>query len=376
VTPKIVHYLQEKQPATPCIVVDLDQVTRNYEEMGLAFPTARIFYALKANPGRPILQRLAALGSGFDAASWEEIEMCLAAGAPPDRISFGNTIKKASAIRRARAAGIDLFVFDSPEELEKIAENAPGARVFCRIVVATDGAIFPLARKFGTGTDMALELMHRAPELGLIPYGLSFHPGSQQVGPEAHEAAIGQVAMLFDALAHDGIKLKMINLGGGFPSRYQDEIAPIAEFGHGIGRALAYHFGDDQPEVLLEPGRYMVGNAAAIETEVVLVSHRSRTDPLRWVYLDIGVFGGLNEAVDENTRYVITTPHDGGPTGPVIIAGPTCDSADTLYEKSNNRLPLALTSGDRVRFHSAGAYVTTYATNGFNGFKPLDEHYI
>jgi ornithine decarboxylase len=376
VTPKIAAFLNAEKRPTPCIVVDLDKVEQNYLDMRAAFPHAKIFYALKANPGRPILERLASLGCGFDAASWEEIDMCLKAGADPAKISFGNTIKKAVSIRRAREAGIDLFVFDSPEELEKIAANAPGARVFCRLVVATDGAIFPLARKFGTGTDMALELMHRVVALGLVPYGLSFHPGSQQTGPEAHEAAIGQVAMLFDTLAKDGIELQMINLGGGFPSRYQDEVAHISEFGTHIGRALAYHFDNNIPEVILEPGRYMVGDAAALEAEVVLVSHRAKNDPLRWVYLDIGVFGGLNETMDENTRYLITTPHDGSATGPVVIAGPTCDSFDTLYEKTNNRMPLALTSGDRVRFHNTGAYVTTYATNRFNGFEPLDEYYI
>ncbi len=375
-TPKIEQFLDAHELPTPCIVVDLEKVEQNYRDMRAAFPAARIYYALKANPGRPILKRLASLGCGFDAASWEEIEMCLEAGAPPERISFGNTIKKVSAIKRAHAAGIDLFVFDSPEELEKIAEHAPGARVFCRLVVATEGAIFPLARKFGTGTDMALELMARAPTMGLVPYGLSFHAGSQQTGAEAYEAAIGQVAMLFDALEHEGIKLRMINLGGGFPSHYQEEVPPISAFGHHIDRALTYHFGNDLPEVILEPGRAMVGDAAALETEIVLVSHRSKTDPTRWVYLDIGVYGGLNETMDENTRYVITTKHDGTPTGPVVIAGPTCDSFDTLYEKSNNRLPLALKAGDRLRFHSTGAYVTTYATNGFNGFKPLDEHYI
>ncbi len=375
-TPKIERFLTDRQPETPCLVVDLDRVEDNYRAMVAAFPQSRIFYAIKANPARPVLERLVALGANFDAASWEEISMCLAAGATPDRISFGNTIKKAAAIRRAREAGIDLFVFDSAEELAKIAEHAPGARVFCRLIVATDGAAFPLSRKFGTHTDMAVELMQQAAALGLVPYGLSFHPGSQQVGPDAHEAAIGQVAMLFDELEQHGIKLAMINLGGGFPTRYQDEIAPVADFGRGIGRALAFHFGNDLPEVLLEPGRYLVGDAGVVESEVVLVSQRSKTDPLRWVYLDIGRFGGLAETEDESTRYHITTPHDGGPDGPVIIAGPTCDSADTLYERSNNRMPLALTAGDRVRLHAAGAYISTYASTGFNGFKPLDEYYV
>ncbi len=375
-TPKIERFLAERAPETPCLVVDLDRVEANYLSMAAAFPQARIFYAIKANPARPVLERLVSLGASFDAASWEEISMCLEAGAPPERISFGNTIKKASAIRRAREAGIDLFVFDSEAELEKLAECAPGARVFCRLIVATEGAAFPLARKFGTHADMAVELMKKAGELGLVPYGLSFHPGSQQVGPDAHEAAIGQVAMLFDDLEQQGIKLGMINLGGGFPTKYQEEIPTIANFGHGIGRALSFHFGNDLPEVFLEPGRYLVGDAGVLESEVVLVSQRSKTDPLRWVYLDVGKFGGLSETEGECTRYRITTPHDGGPEGPVIIAGPTCDSADTLYERNNNKMPLALKAGDRVRLHATGAYVTTYASTGFNGFRPLDEYYV
>jgi ornithine decarboxylase len=375
-TPKIDRFLQVEQPPTPCLVVDLDRVEANYRAMRDALPQARIYYAVKANPARPVLERLVALGSCFDAASWEEIELCLAAGAAPDRISYGNTIKKVGAIRRAVQAGIDLFVFDCAAELEKLAEHAPGARVFCRLVVGTVGSVFPLARKFGAHMDMAGELMIRARDLGLDPYGLSFHAGSQQLSPEAHEAAIGQVAMLFDELESQGVKLRMINLGGGFPTRYGEDIPAIASFTEGIDRALRFHFGDDQPEVLVEPGRYMVGNAGLVSTEIVLVSSRAKNDPLRWVYLDIGRFGGLAETENEATRYVFRTPHDGAEDGPVIIAGPTCDSADTLYEKSGYRMPLALTAGDRIEILATGAYVSTYASTGFNGFRPLGEYYI
>ena len=97
---------------------------------------------------------------------------------------------------------------------------------------------------------------------------------------------------------------------------------------------------------------------------------------MRWVYLDIGRFGGLAETEGESIKYRITTPHDGRKTGPVAIAGPTCDGADILYETSNYRLPLALTSGDRVELLSTGAYVATYASTRFNGFAPLAEHYL
>ncbi len=375
-TQKAQHFLDEQAPQTPCLVVDLDRVEENFRTARAAFPEARIFYALKANPAAPILRRLVGLGSHFDAASVEEIEFCLAAGAAPERISFGNTIKKATAIRRAFEAGIRLFVFDCEAELEKIAEHAPGARVFCRLGVGTDGAVFPLARKFGCDPAHAAELLVRAAELGLEPYGVSFHAGSQQTSTEAHEAAIGQAAMLFDDLERAGISLRMINLGGGFPTRYQEDVPDIGAFGERLHHALAFHFGNRIPEILVEPGRLLVGDAGMLESEVVLVSRRGRNDPVRWVYLDIGRFGGLSETEGEATKYRITTPHDGGPDGPVIIAGPTCDSADTLYEKAGYRMPMALAAGDRVRFHAAGAYVTTYATTGFNGFKPLAEYYI
>ena len=375
-TPKIERFLHAEQPETPCLVLDLDRVEENFAAMRAAFPDAHIYYAVKANPAAPVLRRLVGLGSCFDAASWEEIEMCLEAGAAPDRISFGNTIKKASAIRRARAAGIDLFVFDSQAELEKIAEAAPGARVFCRLAVGTAGSTFPLTRKFGTGMDEAAALMVRARDLGLDPFGLSFHVGSQQVRPEAHEAAIGQVAMLFDELEREGIRLQMIDLGGGFPTRYDEDIPAIGVFAGGIERALSFHFGNARPLVFLEPGRYMVGSAGLVSTEVVLVSQRSPTEETRWVYLDIGKFGGLSETEGEATRYVLRTPHDGTEDGPTVIAGPTCDSADILYEKQPYRLPLALKTGDRIEILAAGAYVTTYASTGFNGFRPLAEHYI
>jgi ornithine decarboxylase len=168
----------------------------------------------------------------------------------------------------------------------------------------------------------------------------------------------------------------MVNLGGGFPTRYEDDIPAIDVFADGIERALRFHFGNDLPEILIEPGRYMVGNAGLVSTEVVLVSSRAKNDPMRWVYLDIGRFGGLAETEGEATRYRFRTPHDGAEDGPVIIAGPTCDSADTLYEKAGYRMPLALQAGDRIEILATGAYVTTYASTGFNGFTPLAEYYL
>lgn len=372
---KIARYLVDHQPATPCLVLDIDRVEANFRRIRDALPLARIYYAVKANPAPPILDRLVRLDSSFDAAGIEEIDACLAAGAAPSAISYGNTIKKVSAIRAAVAAGVSLFAFDSDEELDKLAQHAPGSRVYCRILVENDGADWPLSRKFGTTIEHARALMVRAAELGMDPYGLSFHVGSQQTTTSSYETAIGRVAMLFTDLQDAGVNVRMVNLGGGFPVRYRDEVPGIDSFADAIMGAMTEHFGNALPEMLIEPGRSVVGDAGVVSAEVVLVS-RKGSDPVRWVYLDIGRFGGLAETEGESIKYRIETPHDGGTMGPVAIAGPTCDGADILYERSNYRLPLALTHGDRVALLATGAYVTTYASQRFNGFIPLAEHYI
>ncbi|KDE19819.1 ornithine decarboxylase [Acetobacter aceti 1023] len=374
--PKITRFFAEQKPATPCLVLDVDAVADRYCALGKALPQARIYYAVKANPAQPILRRLVELGSCFDAASWEEVSLCLQAGASPDSISFGNTVKKVSAIRAAYAAGVRMFVFDCREELEKLAEHAPGSRVYCRLLVDNYGAEWPLSRKFGTTVESAKELMLAAREMGLDPYGLSFHVGSQQLSAEAYEVAIARAAALFTDLSAAGLDLRMVNLGGGFPIRYRDDVPEIDHFTTAIFRAMTEYFGNALPEMLVEPGRFIVGEAGVVRSEVVLVSARGRKDGLRWVYLDIGRFGGLAETENESIRYAIRTSRDGSPTGRVALAGPTCDGADIMYEKTHYELPLDLAAGEQVDLLGAGAYVSTYCATGFNGFAPLTEHYI
>lgn len=375
-TPKVSRFLRDVAPATPCLVLDIDRVEQNYHRLMAALPLARIYYAVKANPAAPVLERLVGLGSSFDAASFEEVDACLAAGAAPAAISYGNTVKKESAIRAAYAAGVRMFAFDSEAELRKLARSAPGAKVYCRILVGNLGAEWPLSKKFGCELEMARELMVLAGELGLDPFGLSFHVGSQQTQTTAYEAAIAKVAMLFTDLRDAGVKVRMVNLGGGYPVRYRSEVPEIDDFGAAIMGAMTEHFGNALPEIVIEPGRFMVGDAGVVSAEVVLVSRKAKDDPVRWVYLDIGRFGGLAETEGEAIKYAFRTPHDGGADGPVTIAGPTCDSTDTLYETSNYRLPMALDCGDRVELLATGAYVTTYASQAFNGFRPLAEHYV
>lgn len=376
---KLRSFIEQNQPSTPCLVLDVDRVAHNYTALRAAMPEAAIFYAIKSNPAAPILRRLASLGSNFDCASVNEIDMALKAGATPERISFGNTIKKQRDIAAAYQRGIRIYAFDSAMELQKLAESAPGSRVFCRILTSGEGADWPLSRKFGCEPDMAYGLLLRAQELGLKPWGVSFHVGSQQKNPKMWDEAVRSTARLFRKLEKKGVELSMINMGGGFPTTYQKPVPTAAEYGDAIHGSLTKHFGNAIPKtIIIEPGRGMVGDAGVVLSEVVLVAAKSRTDPLRWVYLDIGKFGGLQETMDEAIKYPLETSRDAqaGARSRVILAGPTCDSADVLYEKTEYQLPDTLQAGDFIIFHSAGAYTTTYAAQSFNGFKPLDEHYI
>ncbi len=375
-TDRIRSFLDERRPDCPCLVVDLDVVRENFMKVRHALPDSRIFYAVKANPAPEILRLLASLGSSFDAASVPEIEMALAAGATPDRISYGNTIKKERDVARAYALGVRLFAVDCVPEVEKVARVAPGSRVFCRILSDCAGAEWPLSRKFGCEPAMAADVLEHAHKLGLEPHGVSFHVGSQQRNQHAWDRALASAAAVFRECGERGINLSMVNLGGGFPTKYLKNVPTVKTYGAAIFRALRKHFGNRIPETIIEPGRGMVGNAGIIEAEVVLVSKKSNEDDVRWVYLDIGKFGGLAETMDESIRYPIKTPRDGDELAPCVLAGPTCDSADVMYEREPYQLPVSLEIGDKVLIEGTGAYTATYSSVAFNGFSPLKTVHI
>jgi len=376
VNKKIAKFLAEQKPETPCLIIDLDIVTQAYKLLRRYLPLARVFYAVKANPAPEVVGALKDLGSSFDVASRNEIDLCLGRGIAADNISYGNTIKKERDIAYAYEKGVRLFAFDSLPELEKLSRVAPGARVFCRILVECTGADWPLSRKFGCAPEMAVELLRQARGMGLDPYGVSFHVGSQQTDLTQWDSAIGRAAKMFSALAETDINLRMINVGGGFPAKYRGDVPAVVSYANAVMAAMTAHFGNNLPDMIIEPGRSIVGDAGVIQSEVVLISKKSANDPKRWVYLDVGKFGGLAETMDEAIKYRIKTPADGGPRGPVVIAGPTCDSADILYERTVYRLPLELKVGDRVEILSTGAYTSSYSAVNFNGFTPLKTYCI
>jgi ornithine decarboxylase len=147
---------------TPYLLMDLRSVSKSFDSLARHFPSAGIYYAVKANPAKEIIQLLHYKGSSFDVASPAEIDLCLQCGVRPETLSYGNTIKKAKDIAYAFSKGVELFSFDSSEELDKLATFAPGSKVFCRVLVSSEGASWPLSRKFGCSLELAEELLYCA----------------------------------------------------------------------------------------------------------------------------------------------------------------------------------------------------------------------
>ena len=377
---KIKEFLaNNKNLPTPFVVFDLSVLESKYAEFKNNFNDFDVFYAVKCNPAVEILKTLDSLGSCFDVASIEEIELCLSVGISPDKLSWGSTIKKTSLIEKAYSKGVNIYAFDSEEELEKIAKYAPKSKVYCRILVNNKNALWPLSDKFGCSEYMAEDLMIKAKKLNLHPFGISFHTGSQQLDLQAWDVAISKVANIFNSLKEKhNINLEMVNIGGGYPAYgYITPYKFLNEYKSIIDGAFVKYFPHKKPKVFAEPGRFLVADAGVLKSEVVLVSKKDDSEKIKWVYLDIGVFGGLAETLGESIKYKIITDKDNTLEKiEVALAGPTCDGADIMYKNYKYSLPKDLQSGDSVYIISTGAYTTTYSSVCFNGFKPLKDYYV
>ncbi len=358
------------QLPTPTLVVDLDLIRRKYLELQGSLPMAGIYYAMKANPMNEVIELLASLGSNFDVASRYELDQLISLGISPDRISYGNTIKKQEDIRYFYNKGVRLYATDSENDLKNIARFAPGVKTFFRILTEGTGADWPLSRKFGSHPDTIYHLILQAEELGLNPWGISFHVGSQQRDIGQWDDAVARCKYLFDAVAEEGIELKMINIGGGFPANYVDPTFSVNEYAEEILRFIREDFGDNLPEIILEPGRSLVADAGIIVSEVVNISRKSKNNLYQWVYLDVGKFGGMIETIDESIKFPIWFPRE-GLAEEIILAGPTCDSMDILYEHYRYHMPEGVQPGDKVYIFTTGAYTQSYSSVNFNGFPPL-----
>ena len=354
---------------TPYLVTDLDALASRYDRFTEALPGVSTFYAMKCNSTPEILRTLRRRGAGFEVASIGELRTLQTLGVDPADALYSNTIKPPAHVAAAHAAGLWRFGFDSPGELRKIAEYAPGSAVYLRLRVDDSTSVFPLSRKFGAELGAARDLLLMARRLGLRPYGMTFHVGSQFGNPSAWRQAIAAAGTLMRQLEADGIHLSMLNLGGGFPARYVTDVPSISEIGRVVDAAL-HELLPYRPEVIAaEPGRHLVAEAAVMATTVLGREVRAGEN---WLYVDVGAYNGLMETQQSvnGWRFPLwTSRHDHVDVRhvPYTITGPSCDSSDTMFYGES--LPDSLDVGDKLYIGSAGAYTLSYAS-AFNGFAP------
>lgn len=354
---------------TPFLAGDLSTVAQRYAGLTTELPDVACFYAVKCNISDRIIRTLAELGSSFEVASWGELEQPIAQGIDPAEVLYSNTVKPASHIVKTFEAGLWRYAFDTEGELYKIARHAPGAAVYIRLRVDDSSSVFPLSRKFGTEASTARDLLLLARELGLVPYGVTFHVGSQCRSPRAWRQAIAAAGRLMRRLEGDGLRLHMLNLGGGLPARYTDAVPMIEEFGATIRAALTDLIPYRPKLVAIEPGRHLVAESAVLVASVLAREERAGEE---WLHLDIGAYNGLMETQQTaNTwSFPLWTSRRDHATAyqiPFTVTGPSCDSSDTMFVAAP--LPATLSVDDRIFIGSAGAYTLSYASS-FNGFPP------
>lgn len=362
--------LSETLP-TPHIIIDLEMIRANFRRMRSLCSYADIYYAVKACPLDKIVSMLYEEGSNFDIASRYELDRALALGVEPERLLYGNTIKKAEDIAYFHEKGVRFFATDCENDVRKIAQNAPGSNVYFRVLLPhSDSADWPLSRKFGCSAGMVLDLISLAKELKLNPIGVSFHVGSQQRNLEIWDQALKATREIFDK---SPVKLGFVDMGGGLPAQYNYPVEDLETYAVTIKSYIDNYFKGQDIRFIMEPGRSLVGDSGVLAATVVETSKKDNADNVRWVYIDAGKFNGMVETIDESIKYSAYFPSrdENAPSGPVILAGPTCDSMDIMYENYKMQMPLDLKAGERVYFLAAGAYTASYASVCFNGFPPI-----
>lgn len=359
--------------ATPFFIFAKEKLLINLQTFQKFFPGASIHYAMKANSETEILQTLFDAGSSFEVASIYELAMLKKIHVPPEKIIFGTSVKPVEHIKHFFDYGVDRFAFDSFVELEKIASVAPQARVYVRALVNDTGSAFQFSEKFGAALSEIIPLLLRARELGLRPYGVSFHVGSQASNPRAWAEAIKSLRPIIKKLKDKGITVETLNLGGGYPCKYASaavpELSEIVEHTFKAYKTLPY-----KPQLVLEPGRAIVADTGTLVASVI---GRVERKGKPWLFLDVGVYNGMFEtmAYQGLTRYPVKSmsPLQGSKEQLFSLAGPTGDSPDVISREA--LLPADIKVGDKLVFYNVGAY-TLVAVSPFNGFPKPDVYFI
>lgn len=352
-----------EQHDTPLFIINREKLIDNYQAFRSFFPGVEIYYALKANPHPYIIQVLGEIGSSFDVASLQEIQLVLSYGISPQRLIFANTIKRKKGIRFAKENGITRMTYDNFDEIGKIARVYPEASVILRIKTPSVGSRINLSYKFGAEPQEALDLLLQARDAGLNPIGISFHVGSPCTNVENYIASLKLVVQIFEQAAIKGIHLTIVDIGGGFPLQVyqtQNNEVSVESMGKTLTPLLLEYFGRDCTFVA-EPGRSLVGSAGLLISKVI---GRAKRSGKNWYYLDDGYYGTFSAIPFDKSIFEFYTLKDDTEKYPCILAGPTCDSIDII---ADGVMMPEMELDDLVFVPNIGAYSWASATT-FNGF--------
>lgn len=351
-----------KRHDTPLFLISKVKLLAQVKRFNTLLPRVKPYYAVKANFHSFILQVFADAGIGFDVASIYEIEQVLKLKVSPERLLFANTVKRPEALKFATNHNVNLMTFDSEYELNKIAKYSPSAKVLVRIKVPNVGSIVELSLKFGAEPADAIPLLIKAHRLGLKPVGISFHVGSQCTNVENYLDALEVSSIIFKDAQLKSLPLGVLDIGGGFPIRHFDNEKDLfAAMAPCINKEINRLF-NSNVQIIAEPGRSLVGPACILIMKVIGKSIRGNK---HWYYLDDGVYGSLSGIVYDHCKYQYKILKKGF-TQITTLAGPTCDSFDTI--SVSEELP-ELDFGDIIYVENIGAYSWATATN-FNGIPP------
>ncbi|AAC06904.1 type III PLP-dependent enzyme [Aquifex aeolicus] len=348
-----------KPEKTPVLLMDIQGVKKKYLEVKYHFPEFNVYYAVKANDDESVIRALVEVGAGFEVASSQELEKVLRLGGKIEKVISSNPVKPPEFIEFAYQKGVRTFAVDSITEVKKIKDIAPRSKVYVRIAVPNEGSDWPLSRKFGVSVEEAVEILEYANDLGLVPYGITFHVGSQCNNLRNWFIAVKLSAQLWEKARAKGLKLQMLNMGGGIPVRYNYEALSVEDIAYYVKGLMRKYFPVQPYELQIEPGRGIVGDQGIMVTKVIGKAKRGSEN---WLYIDTGVFNGLAEALG-GIRYPFFLERE-GELKEWTIGGVSCDSMDVVAK--NVYLPEPEV-GDYLYILSAGAYTTVYASN-FNGF--------
>ncbi|MBW2309866.1 MAG: type III PLP-dependent enzyme [Deltaproteobacteria bacterium] len=356
---KVLTFIDRQGIQTPFLLMDTERIRENISIIGKSIKNSTVFYALKANPDPAIADFVNKEDVGFEIASEGELAMLSSLGVEPSRIISSNPVKPIRFLQKAAEYGVRYFAFDSLEELDKIARYAPGSNVYVRLSVPNEGSEWPLSRKFGLEIDDAVELLSRAEGKGIHPVGVTFHVGSQCQNPYNWNIAIDKAKLLWDKAESKGIRLTLLNIGGGYPINYTKVVTDIDTIERNIANLIGDRFPEDTA-IHLEPGRAVIGDAGILVSSVIGKARRQDED---WLYIDVGVFNGLMESLG-GIRYTYIVEAGEGSEKWWTIAGPSCDSFDVIDRYVTLPDP---DIGALILILSSGAYTVSYASE-FNGF--------